>query len=258
MSDIISSLKERVFQANHDLVKYGLVHLTWGNASAITEDRTRIIIKPSGIDYEQMSPEDMVVVNPEGQVVDGKWKPSSDTPTHLYLYQHFPTLGGVVHTHSTWATVFAQARRDIRCYGTTHADHFYGSVPVTRPLTKTEVQEDYEKNTGVVIVERFEDRSHRFPIRNYVPKPLNPDEIPGVLVAGHGPFSWGPNVEAAVKNAAALEQIAQIAYGTQMLALEGHLCSLAEIHIPQAKDLEYYVLEKHYQRKHGKDAYYGQ
>lgn len=253
-------LKEQVFRANLDLVKYGLVHLTWGNASAITEDRSRIVIKPSGIDYDKMSPTDMVVVDFNGQVIDGKWKPSSDTPTHLCLYQHFPTLGGIVHTHSTWATMFAQARREIPCFGTTHADHFYGPVPLTRPLMKTEVQEEYEKNTGVVIVERFEDRSLRFPINNHIPQPLNPDEVPGVLVAGHGPFSWGPTVEIAVKNAAALEQIAQMAFGTQMLAMERKLCTMSEeFHAHQfAVPLESYVLEKHYHRKHGKNAYYGQ
>ncbi len=251
-------MKERVYLANKELVEHGLVVLTWGNASAVSEDRTRVVIKPSGVDYATMSAEDMVVVDLDGNVLEGKWKPSSDTATHLYLYRRFPTLGGIVHTHSRWATMFAQARREIRCFGTTHADHFHGSVPLTRPLTKSEVETDYEKNTGAVIVERFTDKSERFPIPNHVPKAISPDEFPGVLVAGHGPFTWGPSVEAAVKNAIALENIAQIAFGTQMLALERNFLYNDELHFREAPPLEGYVLEKHYARKHGKDAYYGQ
>jgi len=252
-----TKLKNRVFQANKELVTHGLVVLTWGNASALSDDRTRVVIKPSGIDYDAMTADDMVVVDLDGNVLDGKWKASSDTPTHLYLYRHFPNLGGVVHTHSCWATMFAQARREIRCFGTTHADLFYGTVPLTRALTRQEVETDYEKNTGAVIVERFTDISTRFPIPNHVPKPISPDEFPGVLVAGHGPFTWGPDVETAVKNAIALESIAQIAFGTQMLFLERNCLYNVDLAFRETPLLEEYVLHKHYSRKHGQNAYYG-
>jgi len=253
-----TKLKDRVFCANKELVEQGLVVLTWGNASALSEDRTRVIIKPSGIDYASMTADDMVVVDLDGNVLEGKWRPSSDTPTHLYLYRHFPDLGGIVHTHSRWATMFAQARREIHCFGTTHADHFYGPVPLTRALTRPEVESDYEKNTGAVIVERFTDVSVRFPIPNHVPKPISPVELPGVLVAGHGPFTWGPDVETAVKNAIALENIAQIAFGTQMLILERNCLYSDDLNFRETPPLEEYVLRKHYERKHGQDAYYGQ
>ena len=254
---MLHELKERVFLANKELVEHGLVVLTWGNASALSEDRAHVVIKPSGVDYRTMSADDMVVVDLAGNVLEGKWKPSSDTPTHLYLYRNFPHVFGIVHTHSRWATMFAQARREIRCFGTTHADHFHGSVPLTRPLTRSEVERDYEKNTGAVIVERFTDISERFPIRNHVPQPISPEERSGVLVAGHGPFTWGKSVEEAVKNAVALENIAQIAFGTQMLSLERNFFA-SDLDFREAPPLEEYVLNKHYARKHGRDAYYGQ
>lgn len=254
---MLSELKEEVYRANMELVRSNLVVLTWGNVSGLSEDGTRVVIKPSGIAYSEMTPEDMVVLDLLGNVVEGKWKPSSDTPTHLYLYRYFDALGGIVHTHSTWATMFAQARREIPCFGTTHADHFHGSVPLTRPLTKTEVDEDYEKNTGVVIRECFEDRSSRFPIANRKPEPLDPKEFPGVLVAGHGPFTWGKDVSEAVHNAVALESIAQMAFGTEMLHLRDSLI-WSDLGLSPTTRLESYVLEKHYQRKHGTDAYYGQ
>ena len=257
-ADSLKQLKNRVFLANKELVQHGLVVLTWGNASALSDDRTQVVIKPSGIDYDGMTADDMVVVDLDGNVLDGKWKASSDTPTHLYLYRHFPNIGGIVHTHSRWATMFAQARREIRCFGTTHADHFHGPVPLTRALTRSEVETDYEKNTGAVIIERFTDVSQRFPIPNHVAKPISPDEFPGVLVAGHGPLTWGPDVEAAVKNAVALEDIAQIAFGTQMLVLEQNCLYNEDLNFRGTPQLEDYVLHKHYDRKHGNNAYYGQ
>ncbi len=225
-------LKAQVCQANLDLVAHGLVTLTWGNVSAITADRTALIIKPSGVSYDAMLPEQMVVVSVEtGETLEGKLKPSSDTPTHRYLYQQFPGVGGIAHTHSTHATMFAQARREIPCFGTTHADHFYGPVPVTRPLTAEEIERAYELETGVVIVERFAD--------------LDPLAIPGVLVASHAPFAWGKSAADSVKNAVALEAVAQMALGTLSLN-------------PNQIPVEQYLLDKHYFRKHGPGAYYGQ
>lgn len=225
-------LKAQVCQANLDLVAHGLVTLTWGNVGAITADRTALIIKPSGVSYDAMLPEQMVVVSVEtGETLEGKLKPSSDTPTHRYLYQQFPGVGGIVHTHSTHATMFAQARREIPCFGTTHADHFYGPVPVTRPLTAEEIERAYELETGVVIAERFAD--------------LDPLAIPGVLVASHAPFAWGKSAAEAVKNAVALEAVAQMALGTLSLN-------------PNQIPVEQYLLDKHYFRKHGPGAYYGQ
>jgi L-ribulose-5-phosphate 4-epimerase len=232
MSQEIQQLREQVCQANLDLVKHGLVTLTWGNASGLAADRSVFVIKPSGVSYDELRPEQMVVVSTDtGRVVEGKLKPSSDTPTHLVLYRHFNRVGGIVHTHSLRATSFAQAGRPIPCLGTTHADHFYGDVPVTRPLTQAEVDSDYELKTGDVIVERF--------------AALDPIAVPAVLVAGHAAFTWGPNVGDAVKNAVALEAVSDMALAT--LALE-----------PSARPLDTFLLEKHYRRKHGKDAYYGQ
>ena len=228
---MLESLKEQVCQANLDLVAHGLVTLTWGNVSGISDDRQHAVIKPSGVPYDDMRPEHMVVVDLEGNVVEGKLRPSSDTPTHVLLYRHFATIGGIAHTHSTNATIFAQARLEIPCLGTTHADHFFGPVPVTRPLTEAELDAGYEVNTGTVIIERFRD--------------LDPAAMPAVLVAGHAPFAWGKDVAESVKNAVALEAVAQMAIGT--LALN-----------PKAVTLEPYVLNKHYQRKHGPNAYYGQ
>ncbi len=209
----------------------GLVTLTWGNVSALSTDGSYVVIKPSGVPYSQMLPEHMAVVDLDGQLVEGDLRPSSDTPTHLVLYRHFPTVRGITHTHSPQATTFAQARREIPCLGTTHADHFYGSVPVTRPLTPREVEEAYEVNTGHVIVERFKD--------------LDPLAMPAVLVAGHAPFTWGKNAVESVQNAVALEAVAAMALATFQLRSDAPM-------------LESYVLDKHYQRKHGAGAYYGQ
>lgn len=228
---MLEALKEQVCQANLDLVAQGLVTLTWGNVSGLSEDRQYVVIKASGVAYSQMRPEHMVVVDLDGKVVQGELRPSSDTPTHVLLYKAFPRVGGITHTHSRYATMFAQARLEIPCLGTTHADHFYGAVPVTRPLTVQEVTEAYEANTGHVIVERFEK--------------LNPNAMPGVLVAGHAPFAWGPSAAKSVENAVALEAVAEMAWGTRLL-------------VNPPPELEPYVLEKHYQRKHGPDAYYGQ
>lgn len=228
---MLKSLKEQVCEANLDLVKHGLVTLTWGNVSAISDDRERVVIKPSGVSYDEMRPKQMVVVDLQGNVIDGDLRPSSDTPTHVLLYQHFEAVGGITHTHSRHGTMFAQARQEIPCLGTTHADHFYGPVPVTRPLTAEEVEEAYEANTGQVIIERF--------------KELDPAAVPGVLVAGHAPFAWGPSAAKSVENAVALEAVAEMALGTSQI-------------VADPPTLEQYVLDKHYRRKHGPDAYYGQ
>ncbi|HEX2475551.1 MAG TPA: L-ribulose-5-phosphate 4-epimerase AraD [Lacipirellulaceae bacterium] len=228
---MLERLKEEVCQANLELVEHGLVTLTWGNVSGISEDRRHVVIKPSGVAYDKMGAEHMVVVDLAGNVVEGDLRPSSDTPTHVLLYKHFAGIGGITHTHSRYATTFAQARLEIPCYGTTHADHFNGPVPVTRPLTKAEVDDAYEANTGRVIIERFGD--------------LDPAGMPAVLVAGHAPFTWGKDVAESVKNAVALEAVAQMALGVQQI-------------MHDAQPLESYILEKHYRRKHGPDAYYGQ
>jgi L-ribulose-5-phosphate 4-epimerase len=228
---VLDSLRQEVCMANRELSRCGLVTLTWGNASGLDPSRQLMAIKPSGIGYDTLQPADMVIVNLEGDVVEGTLRPSSDTPTHLALYRAFPQIGGVVHTHSRHATMFAQARRAIPCIGTTHADHFYGPVPVTRPLSEAEVTADYEGNTGWVIVERFAG--------------LDPAAMPAVLVAGHGPFTWGGNAAEALENAVALEAIAEMALGSRLID-------------PNAAELENYLLEKHYQRKHGTQAYYGQ
>ncbi|MBN2710204.1 MAG: L-ribulose-5-phosphate 4-epimerase [Calditrichaceae bacterium] len=228
---MVKSIKEETFKANLDLVKYGLVTLTWGNVSAIDRSEGLVVIKPSGVDYAQMKAEDMVVVDMQGRLVEGKLKPSSDLPTHLELYKNFPDIGGVAHTHSEFACMFAQACKEIPCYGTTHADHFNGPVPLTRFLKEDEVNTGYELNTGVVIIERFMN--------------LNALETPGVLVAGHGPFTWGKSAADAVNNSLVLEKIAKMAWGVRQLNDE-------------AKPLPDYILKKHYERKHGKHAYYGQ
>ncbi len=226
-----SDLKEQVCQANLDLVAQGLVTLTWGNVSGLSDDRQYMVIKPSGVTYESMHPEQMVVVDLEGKVVQGELRPSSDTPSHVLLYKAFAGVAGITHTHSRFATMFAQARLEIPCLGTTHADHFYGAVPVTRPLTASEVADDYEANTGRVIIERLAE--------------FDPLAMPAVLVAGHAPFAWGNSAAQSVENAVALEAVAEMAWGTRQL-----VCPPPE--------LEDYVLEKHFQRKHGPDAYYGQ
>jgi L-ribulose-5-phosphate 4-epimerase len=228
---VLDPLRQEVCMANRELAHSGLVTLTWGNASGFDPRRRAVVIKPSGVRYDEIEPADMVVVDLEGKTVEGRLRPSSDTPTHLALYRAFPQIGGVVHTHSRHATMFAQARHEIPCLGTTHADHFYGPVPVTRPLAEAEVTADYEANTGRVIVERF--------------AALDPVAMPAVLVAGHGPFTWGANVAQAVQNAIALEAVAEMVLGSWLIDRS-------------SSELEGYVLEKHYQRKHGPAAYYGQ
>ncbi len=227
---MLEKLKEEVFQSNLDLVKHGLVIFTWGNVSGIDRGRELVVIKPSGISYDKMRPKDMVVVNLYGKVVEGKLKPSSDTPTHLVLYRQFQNIGGVVHTHSEWATSWAQAGKGIPAAGTTHADYFYGEIPCTRKMTKEEIEGEYEQETGKVIIERF--------------KHLNPDQIPGVLVNNHGPFTWGTNAGNAVYNAVVMEEVAKMAFRSFML--------------DPGTTMEQALLDKHYLRKHGQGAYYGQ
>lgn len=228
---MLEQLKERVLRANLDLVRHGLVVLTWGNVSARDSETGLIVIKPSGVDYDGMRAEDMVVVAPDGKVVEGKLNPSSDTPTHLYLYKAFPEVHGIVHTHSKYAVAWSQAGRDIPAYGTTHADAFHGDVPCARALTEKEINEAYEHNTGKVIAETFEG--------------LDPMAIPAVLCKNHGPFTWGATPEKAVQNAVTLEAVAEMALDTERLM---H----ADCRVPQ------YLLDKHYYRKHGAGAYYGQ
>lgn len=228
---MLEQLKEEVLSANLDLVKHGLVVLTWGNVSGINRENNLIVIKPSGVDYDKLKVDDMVVVDMNGKVVESNKRPSSDTPTHIELYKAFPEVGGITHTHSNYATIFAQACKEIPCLGTTHADHFYGSIPVTRLLSEFEVESAYEKNTGKVIIETFSEMDYL--------------STPGVLVGGHAPFSWGRNADESVKNAFILERVAQMALATLKLN-------------PEVKELPSFILDKHYQRKHGPNAYYGQ
>jgi len=228
---VLEKLKEKVLEANLSLSKYGLIALTWGNVSGIDREEGLIVIKPSGVEYDEMSDHDMVVVDFKCRVVEGKLRPSSDTPTHIELYKAFPQIGGITHTHSINATAFAQAGKEIPCLGTTHADLFSGAVPVTRLMTEDEVASAYEENTGKIIVERF--------------KELDPMAIPAVLVAGHGPFCWGKDPEDSVENSLALERISEIALKTLQIN-------------PDAGELPEYILKKHHERKHGKNAYYGQ
>ncbi len=227
---MLEKLKEEVFRANLDLVSHGLVIMTWGNVSGIDRESGLIVIKPSGVSYERMTAADMVVTDLEGNVMEGTLKPSTDAPTHRALYKAFPQAGGIVHTHSTHATAWAQACRPIPCLGTTHADHFYGAVPVTRKLTEEETANDYEYNTGIVIAESL--------------KGSDPMSMPAVLVASHGPFTWGTTPADAVHNAVVLEEVARMA------AISVTLADPAEI--------DRYLLDRHYLRKHGKNAYYGQ
>jgi L-ribulose-5-phosphate 4-epimerase len=228
---VLKALKKEVCAANRQLAKLGLATLTWGNASGLDRGRGLLVIKPSGVPYDELDAEQMVVVDLDGRVVEGDLKPSSDTPTHVFLYREFPQINGITHTHSRYATMFAQARREIPCLGTTHADHFLGSVPVTRQLHEDEVAADYEAAVGRTIVERFSD--------------LDPLATPAVLVAGHGPFAWGEDVDDSVRNALALEAVAEMAFGTMMLNTN-------------APALESFLVEKHFRRKHGPAAYYGQ
>lgn len=228
---MLDALKKKVFQANMDLIRFGLVTRTWGNVSGMDRSERCVVIKPSGVEYESMTAKDMIVVDLDGNVVDGNYRPSSDTPTHIELYKAFPDIGGIVHTHSVYATMFAQACREIPCLGTTHADHFCGPIPVTRFLTEEEVRRGYERATGTVIIERF--------------ARLNPSTTPGVLVAGHAPFVWGRSAKDAVHNSLILERIAQMALGSFILN-------------PDIMPLPAHIQQKHYQRKHGPHAYYGQ
>lgn len=227
----MQQLKQQVYDANRDLPRYGLVTFTWGNVSAIDRVRGRVVIKPSGVAYDVMQPEDMVVVDLEGNVIEGRWNPSSDTATHLALYRRYPTLGGVVHTHSTHATAWAQAGLAIPALGTTHADYFFGDIPCTRPLTEAEVQGEYELNTGKVIIETIGE--------------CEPLHTPGIVVWQHGPFAWGKNAHEAVHNAVVLEEVAKMAW-------------IAHGINPQLQPIDRYLMNKHYLRKHGPDAYYGQ
>jgi L-ribulose-5-phosphate 4-epimerase len=227
---MLKDLKIAVYEVNMALKEQGLVIMTWGNASGIDRERGLVVIKPSGVGYDMMEPEDMVVVDMEGKVVYGKWKPSSDTATHLVLYRKFPDVGGIVHTHAQWATSWAQAGRGIPVYGTTHADYFYGEIPCTRPMTEEETGDNYEANTGNVIIERFGG--------------IDPLEMPGVLVHGHAPFTWGRDPAGALHSAVVLEEIARMAFRTEILG--------------NSSPLERHLLDRHYLRKHGKDAYYGQ
>lgn len=228
---MLLELKEQVWKANLDLVKYNLVTYTFGNVSGMDRSQGLVVIKPSGMAYEELMPDDMVVVDLEGKTIEGRLNPSSDTPSHIEIYQAFQEITGITHTHSEYATMFAQANREIPCLGTTHADHFHGTIPVTRMITGEEIDENYEKNTGKVVVERFSD--------------LDPMEIPGILVVGHGAFTWGRSPGEAVLNSMILEKVAKMAWGTLMLNAR---CE----RIPDD------LLNKHFQRKHGPAAYYGQ
>ncbi|MDK2809358.1 MAG: L-ribulose-5-phosphate 4-epimerase [Petroclostridium sp.] len=228
---MLKELKEQVWLANLDLPKYSLVTFTWGNVSGIDREKGLIVIKPSGVPYDELKVEHLVVLDMEGNQVEGKLRPSSDTPTHVVLYRAFSDIGGIVHTHSPWATSWAQAGRGIPALGTTHADYFYGEIPCTRKMTVQEIEGEYEKQTGNVIVETFKD--------------INPSYIPGVLVNNHGPFAWGKDAHEAVHNAVVMEEAAKMAFHTFALT-------------PGIKPIDQVLLDKHFLRKHGANAYYGQ
>lgn len=228
---MLEELKKKVYEANMELQEKKLVIYTWGNVSEIDRKTGLVVIKPSGVEYDTMKPDDMVVVDLQGNVVEGNYKPSTDTPTHLVLYNKYPEIGGVVHTHSEWATTFAQAGMDIPAFGTTHADYFYGDIPCTRDLTDEEINGEYEKETGNVIVETIGDK--------------DPLEVPGIVVKNHGPFAWGKDADSAVYNAVVLDKVAEMAYKTMTLN-------------NRVKPVKQMLLDKHYFRKHGANAYYGQ
>lgn len=230
---MLEQLKQEVYEANMLLPKYHLVTFTWGNVSGIDREKGLFVIKPSGVDYDKLTPDSMVVVNLEGEVVEGDYRPSSDTPTHVVLYNRFQEIGGVVHTHSPWATSWAQAGRGIPCYGTTHADYLYGQVPCVRTLTKEEIETAYEKNTGVLIADEFE----RLAV-DYL-------ATPAVLCKNHGPFTWGKDAKEAVHNAVVLEEVAKMAARCEQID-------------PKVNPVPQELQDKHYYRKHGKNAYYGQ
>lgn len=227
---MLEQLKQEVFKANLELPARGLVTYTWGNVSGIDREKGFVVIKPSGVSYEEMKPEDLVVVDLDGRVVEGSMRPSSDTPTHIELYREFEEIGGVVHTHSSWATTWAQIGKSIPACGTTHADYFYGDIPCTRKMSKEEVDRGYEKETGSVIIETFMGR--------------DPIHCPGVLVQDHGPFTWGKNAAEAVHNSVVLEEVARMAYFTELITPDNVVDKI--------------IMNKHFSRKHGKNAYYGQ
>lgn len=228
---MLEALKQQVYEANMELPKRGLVVYTWGNVSGFDKETGYFAIKPSGVEYDELKPEDMVIMDLEGNKIEGKYNPSSDTATHMELYKAWPEIGGVVHTHSQWATQWAQAGRSIPSYGTTHADYFYGDIPCARSLTPEEIEEAYEKNTGLVILETFADK--------------NPKFVPGVLCTNHGPFSWGKDAKEAVHNAVVLEECAKMAYYTECIN-------------PRVGQIPQPLMDKHFLRKHGENAYYGQ
>lgn len=230
---MLEELKEAVLKANLSLPKYHLVTFTWGNVSGIDRETGHVVIKPSGVAYDEMEAEHLVVVDLDGNVVEGNLRPSSDTPTHLALYRAFPAIGGIVHTHSPWATSWAQAGLPIPVLGTTHADYFYGGIPCTRELTKEEITQDYEWETGKVIIETFQKNG------------LDPAAVPGILVYNHAPFCWGKDAHQAIHHAVVLEEVAKMALQTHQLN-------------PDVRPMSQYLLDKHYLRKHGADAYYGQ
>ncbi len=230
---MLEKLKEEVYLANLELVNQNLIKYTWGNVSGVCREKELFVIKPSGVKYEDLKPEDMVVCNFEGEVVSGKLSPSSDTKTHAVLYRTYPEIGGIVHTHSPWATIWAQAHKDVQVLGTTHADTFYGSIPCARFLNRVEIKKDYEEETGNLIVETFENRE------------IDPMQVPAILLSGHGPFAWAKNATDAVVNAVVLEEVCRMNFYTKQLN-------------PEVEDLPKDILDKHYLRKHGKDAYYGQ
>ncbi len=230
---MLEELRKKVYEANMELPKRNLVTFTWGNVSGIDRETGIVVIKPSGVEYDDLTPENLVALDLEGNIVEGNLNPSSDTRTHLELYKKYPQIGGIVHTHSTHAVAWAQAVRDIPCYGTTHADYFYGSIPCTRELTKEELDEDYERNTGSVIIETFTQRN------------LDVKAVPGVICASHGPFTWGKDPAAAVYHAVVLEEVSRMALLTEQLNRDA---------VPAPDWLQ----DKHYLRKHGPDAYYGQ